>query len=227
MLSAHEANRRYFREAYRTGEHGWSVDKPSPYAVRFLKQLKRLAPGGKLLDIGCGEGRHSFAAARLGFKITAIDCDPLALKRARRFARIKHIKGVAFRKADVFSLPFPDASFDVLLDYGCLHHQRKSDWQAYKASILRVLKPQGFYVLSVFSPQFRLFRGTRRSWHIAYGAYRRCFTPDQIVRLFGGDFDLITMCEQRGEDGGFWHVLMKRRTDTKNFSCLFSRPGLY
>ncbi len=214
MLSAKEANRQYFRDAYREGQHGWSVEEPSPYAIAFLTRLRRLLPGGTLLDTGCGEGRHAFAASQLGFRVTAIDYEPLALKRARYLGRVKGISGIKFREADVFRLPFRDRCFDVVLDYGCLHHQKKSDWPAYKASILRVLKPQGFYILSVFSPEFRFFKGTHRSWHIAYGAYRRRFTREEVHKLFERDFDLMNIVEERGENGGFWHALMKRRAGT-------------
>ena len=213
-VTARGANRGYFRQAYRTGDHGWAVDTPSPYAVRFLKRLKRLAPAGKLLDIGCGEGRHAIAAATLGFTVTAIDYEPLALDRARCFARMKHAGPIRFRQANVLRLPLPDASFDIVLDYGCLHHQTKSDWPAYKAGILRVLKPAGYYVLSVFSPEFFLFHGRRRPWHIAQGAYRRCFLPKDLRGLFGKDFEILELTEETGEHEGFWHVLMKRRGET-------------
>ena len=211
MLSANALNRRYFREAYRTGIHGWDVEEPSPDAIKYLQRIRRTVSGGRLLDIGCGEGRNSFAAALLGFKVTAIDFEPLALKRARRFARLKHIRGVAFQKADALHLPFREGSFDVVLDYGCFHHQRKPDWSGYKANLLRVLKPQGYYVLSVFTPRFHLFKGSRRPWQLAYGAYRRRFTPGEIVRLFGRHFDLLNLNEVKGEGGGFWHVLMRRK----------------
>ena len=234
MLSANEANRRYFRGAYHTGTHGWSVTEPDPYAVRFLKRVRgwigasklrmRAAPGlmldrrqtpdGKLLDVGCGEGRHAIAAARLGFKVTAVDYEPMALQRANKFARIRRVRGIVFRRADVLHLPFPEASFGVVLDYGCLHHQRKSDWPAYRRSILRVLEPWGFYLLSVFGRKFRLFRRSRRRWHIAYGAYRRWFTPRDIRGLFGRDFEIVALAEERGKGGGFWHVLMRRRAQT-------------
>ena len=209
--SADAANRRYFRQAYRTGRHGWAVEDPSPYAVHFLRRLNRLVPAGRLVDIGCGEGRHAIAAARLGFRVTAVDYEPLALKRARRFARKKVVPGIRFRKANVFCLPFADSSFDVVLDYGCLHHQRKSDWPAYRASILRVLRPGGLYILSVFSPKFFLFRGSRRPWHIAQGAYRRCFTRKDIEGRFGQSFEILELMEEKGHQQGFWHVMMKRR----------------
>ena len=55
-LSADAANRRYFRQAYRTGRHGWTVEDPSPYAVHFLSRLNRLVPEGELLDNGAGHG---------------------------------------------------------------------------------------------------------------------------------------------------------------------------
>ncbi len=211
MPSARHTNRHYFHEAYRTGVHGWETLEPSPFGMAVLKRLRRTIPSGRLLDIGCGEGRNSIVAARLGYRVTAADYEPLALKRARRFATAAGVKGLVFRQADVLCLPFPDSRFDIALDYGCLHHQKKSDWPAYRRNLLRVLKPGGFYVLSVFSRAFRLFHGSRRTWHVAYGAYRRRFTPAEIRALFGQDFELIELKEARGKDGGFWQALMRRR----------------
>ena len=209
--SADEANRNYFRQAYRTGRHGWGIQEPSPYAVEFLRRLAALlpknVPGGRLLDVGCGEGRHAIAAAKLGFQVTAIDFEPLALKRARRFAAQHGAKSTRFQVANMLALPFADSAFDIVLDYGCLHHQKKSAWPAYKANVLRVLKPGGFYVLSVFSPRFYLFHGSRRPWHIAQGAYRRYFTRRDLTRLFAGELRIMELTEEKGEHQGFWHLL--------------------
>ena len=211
MTSAERANRRYFREAYKTGVHGWGVLEPSPYAVEFLRHVRKQAPGGTLLDLGCGEGRHAFAAVRLGFDVTGVDYEARALERAREIGAKSGAPAVEFRRADALRLPFPRAVFDVVLDYGCLHHQLKSDWPRYKSGLLRVLKPGGFYILSVFSPRFRMFRGAKRPWHIAQGAYRRCFTRQDLAELFSDAFEFIAMTEQTGKDGGFHHCLMRRR----------------
>ncbi|HOZ47635.1 MAG TPA: class I SAM-dependent methyltransferase [Candidatus Hydrogenedentes bacterium] len=210
MLSASEANRRYFEAAYRTGIHGWGVEAPSEYAVASLDALTASIPGGTVLDIGCGEGRHAIAAAAMGFRVTAIDYEPLAIQRARWFAKAAGAKGITFRRASVFELPFKASAFDAVLDYGCLHHQRKRDWPTYQANILRALKPRGFYILSVFSPRFRLFRAGTQHWHVAQGAYRRCFTRQDLDDFLGGDFDIITMSEEKGDRGGFWHLLVQR-----------------
>lgn len=213
MKTAAQANRAYFRQAYRSGQHGWESRDPSPYAVDFLRRLKHLVPRASLLDVGCGEGRHAIAAARMGFKVIAVDYEPLALRRARRLAGARRKRSVMFRKADVLCLPFPESSFDIVLDCGCLHHQRKSDWPAYKASILGVLRPRGFYVLSVFSPEFHLFRRSRMKWHIAEGAYRRRFTRGDILALFGREFEILNLLKEKGNHRGFWHVLMRRRAE--------------
>ncbi len=222
MITAQEANRRYFREAYRTGEHGWEVESPCPYALEFLKKLRRQIPAPKLLDIGCGEGRHCIAASRLGYKVMGIDYESLALRRAARLSTEQAARSIRYRRANVFALPFADASFDVILDYGCLHHQRKADWSRYLHSILRILRPKGFYILSVFSHEFRLFGRTRRNWHIANGAYRRCFTRREICVLFEPYFEFVDMFHEP-RPGGFWHVLMKR-CPRSNTSLKTHRP---
>jgi len=211
MLSAAKANRQYFRKAYGTGKHGWAMEDPSPYAARFLARLKRTIPGGRLLDIGCGEGRHAIHAARLDFKVTAVDYEPSALKRAQRFAKDKKVRGIIFNLANVLRLPPQDTVFDIVLDYGCLHHQRKADWPAYKATVLRVLSPNGFFILSVFSPKFPLFHGSRKNWHIAQGAYRRCFTRGDILGFFSRQFEPVEIIEENGGRRGFWHILFRRR----------------
>ncbi|MCX5785198.1 MAG: class I SAM-dependent methyltransferase [Elusimicrobia bacterium] len=206
MISAVKANKNYFREAYRSGLHGWEAE-PSPYALRYLGRLRKKLPGAALLDLGCGEGRHAVAAARLGLRVIAVDTEPGALKRAKAKARAAGVTGLRFLKADALALPFARGSFDIILDFGCLHHQRKTDWPAYKRSILRALKPGGFLILSVFSPRFRFFKGTNRDWHIARGAYRRCFSKKDFPALFGKDFMVLSLTEA---PNGFWHALLER-----------------
>ncbi len=208
MISKAKANKNYFREAYRTGRHGWETE-PSPYVLRALARLAGELPGAALLDLGCGEGRHAIAAARRGFRVTGADFEPNALKRARAAARAAGA-AVRFVKADALRLPFNQGSFSVVIDFGCLHHQRKADWPAYRRGLLRVLKPGGCLALTVFSPGFRFFKGTRRNWHIARGAYRRCFVKKDFPALFGKDFDVLALTS---EPSGFWHALLRRRAE--------------
>jgi SAM-dependent methyltransferase len=212
MDRTRKAGLRHFNRAYRTGEHGWPVKEPSPFVIENLKRLRRLVPGGRLLDIGCGEGRHSIAARRMGFRVVGVDFAPLALKRARRFTAEAGVTGIVYRQADVLGLPFPEGSFDAVVDYGCLHHQRKRDWPAYKRSVLGVLKPRGYLSLSAFSPLFRVFAGTGRTWRMMNHTYRRCFTPESLREFCGGELEILNLAEERSPQRCFWHALLRRRT---------------
>jgi SAM-dependent methyltransferase len=205
-------NRRYFRQAYGTGRHGWQSDEPTPYVAQNLSEVARLAPGRLLLDVGCGEGRHCILAAQMGFIPTGVDYEPLAIRRAKANARKSGLaQPIRFLVADVFALPFEPASFDVVLDYGCLHHQKKSDWGRYRAAITTVLKPRGHFLLSLFSTAFRTFGPQTRAWHIAHGAYRRFFTAHDLHRLFDRNFEFLSLEEERDDVRGFWHALLRRK----------------
>jgi SAM-dependent methyltransferase len=215
MRTAAEQNHRYFRRAYETGCHGWQSDEPSPYVARNLRQVWSSGTGRRLLDLGCGEGRHCWLAAQLGFLPVGVDYEPLALARAQERGRQADLgRPVEWLAANVLALPFRPQSFDVLVDYGCLHHQKRSDWPRYLTSVEAVLKPAGHFLLSTFSTAFRVYGPQERSWHLAHGAYRRFFTAEDLHSLLGDSFEFLSLEEERDDQRGFWHALMRRRTPT-------------
>jgi SAM-dependent methyltransferase len=212
MRSADEENRRYFRQAYETGQHGWEVTEPSPYVVRNLGQVVGQVGGGRVLDLGCGEGRHCLVAARLGFLATGVDYEARAIGRAMDRARESGLeRAPQFVVGDLYALPFRPQSFDALLDYGCLHHQKRADWPRYQVAVEAMLKPGGYFLLSVFSTAFQTFGPQKRSWHLAHGAYRRFFTVEDLHFLFEGRFEFVSLEEEREGKRGFWHALLRRR----------------
>ena len=211
MRNAYAENRRYFRRAYETGCHGWQASEPSPYVAGNLAVAAQNSAGRRLLDLGCGEGRHCLVAARMGFLPTGVDYEPMALRRAEANARQAGLADrIQWLAADLFALPFPPGLFDVVLDYGCLHHQKKADWPRYRAAVLGALRPEGYLLLSVFSTAFRVYGPQERRWHLAHGAYRRFFTAEELHGLFDWDFDFLRLEEERDGVRGFWHALLRR-----------------
>ncbi len=213
-MSIYLRQRRYFEEAYRTGEHGWPVEEPSGFVMDFLKQGE--FPRGllRVLDMGCGEGRHTLLFAREGWQAVGVDYEPLAVKRAKVFAKRKGIRnGFAFVLGDIFHLPFPSQSFDVLIDYGVLHHVRRSDTQSYLRSVVPLLKPRGYFLLSCFSTRFKHHPGERRrrNWLVHRGHYDRFFKKSDFFRIFGGDFSVLRLEEERQECYAFYHLLLRKR----------------
>jgi SAM-dependent methyltransferase len=214
LRSAEEQNRRYFRGAYETGVHGWQSSEPSPHVAERLDLVAREAPGARLLDLGCGEGRHCVLAAKRALFVTGIDYEPLAIRRAlENVRRAGYEENVRLLAGDILAPPFRPGAFDVLLDYGCLHHQKKADWPRYMAAVTTIVKPGGWFILTVFSTHFGTFGPQKRQWHLAHGAYRRFFTAEDITALFRGSFDLVRLDEERAGPRGFWHAFMRRNTD--------------
>ncbi len=67
----------------------------------------------RILDIGCGTGRHSIELAKRGYSVTGIDLSESMLKRAKEKAKEQKVN-IDFRKADARSLPFED-EFDLAI----------------------------------------------------------------------------------------------------------------
>jgi SAM-dependent methyltransferase len=200
---------RFFRRAYETGVHGWPVEGPTPELRDYLRRI----PPGRALDLGCGEGRHAILMAKMGFRVEAVDLEPLALAKAQAFARRAGVRGrIRFSRGDALGLRFPAASFDVLLDSGCFHHVTKADWPRYVAGVARVLRPGGALLLTVFSTKFRHFPGERRTrpWLYHRNHYDRFFRRGQIAPIFAPAFALEEIREEHHGLAGFWHCRLRR-----------------
>lgn len=216
-MSIYSSQKKYFEEAYRTGEHGWPVEGASAPVVSFLRKFKKEKPVGDILDIGCGEGRHAALFARAGYRAVGLDNQPLALERARRISGDGSVgPRLRFMLGDVFQLPFRPERFDVLLDYGCLHHIRRGDTARYLGSVVPVLKPGGYFLLSCFSTRFKHHpdEKRKRDWMVHNGHYDRFFRKGDFKSIFGRDFEVLSVEEERQSVYAFFHVLMRKRKRT-------------
>jgi arsenite methyltransferase len=107
-------------------------------------QLGRLAPGERVLDLGSGAGTDSLIAAQMvgdTGRVTGIDMTPKMLARARAAASEMGIGNAEFVEAEAEQLPFPDASFDVVISNGVI--DLIPDKDAVFAELFRVLAPGG------------------------------------------------------------------------------------
>lgn len=210
MPEIYAKQKRFFRKAYETGAHGWPEVGPTAHVVRLLKKLGP-GRGRTALDLGCGEGRHTIAMARAGYAVTAFDLEPLALDKARAYVRKAGLKA-AFAAGDALDLRFPDAAFDLVLDYGCFHHVVTRDWARYRRGIARVLKPGGHLLLSVFSMKFRHHAREKRTrnWLVHRNHYDHFFTPEEIRGAFAPAFEVRTILEELEGLNGFHHALLRK-----------------
>jgi len=106
--------------------------------------LGRLEAGERVLDLGSGAGTDSLVAARMvgaGGGVTGIDMTPEMLDKARRSADEMGADNVEFVEGEAENLPFPDASFDVVISNGVI--DLIPDKDAVFSELYRVLVPGG------------------------------------------------------------------------------------
>jgi SAM-dependent methyltransferase len=82
-------------------------------ARSFYERLD-VPPGARLLDVACGSGQLALIAAREGVRVTGVDIAENLIERAQARSLAENLPA-RFRVADAESLPFPDASFDVVV----------------------------------------------------------------------------------------------------------------
>lgn len=106
--------------------------------------LGRLAPGERVLDLGCGAGTDTLVAAQMvgpGGSVVAVDMTPEMLERARRAADELGAANVRLVEAEAERLPLPDESVDVAISNGVI--DLVPDKDAVFAELFRVLVPGG------------------------------------------------------------------------------------
>jgi arsenite methyltransferase len=107
-------------------------------------ELGRLAEGERVLDLGSGAGTDSLIAAQMvgpEGHVTGIDMTPEMLAKARDAAEAIGASNVEFVAGSAEELPFPDASFDVVISNGVI--DLVPDKDAVFGEIFRVLRPGG------------------------------------------------------------------------------------
>ena len=137
-----------------------------PVMVRALG----LPHGGRVLEVGCGRGVALPALGRLlrPIRLAGLDRDPGFLEEARARAADAGI-AAELVPGDVRRMPFPEASFDLIVDFGtCYHIARAAEALA---EIARVLAPGGLFVhetpvSQLFAHPVRSF-GRRMPWRSA------------------------------------------------------------
>jgi SAM-dependent methyltransferase len=124
--------------------------------VAFLVEALDLEPGMRVLDVGCGPGRHALALARGGVEVTGVDLSPEFVELARTAADGEGLPA-RFVVGDVRDLAY-DSEFDaaICLCQGGFGLLGGRDEPAVLARIVAAVRPGGGIAISAFSSYFAL-----------------------------------------------------------------------
>lgn len=132
--------------------------------VAFLVDALGLAPGVRVLDVGCGPGRHAHALAARGFDVVGVDISERFVALARENAPAR--ASVTFSRLDARALPF-EAEFDAVISLcqgafglsggdGDGAGRPLDPDRAVLDGMARALRPGGRLALSAFSAYFQV-----------------------------------------------------------------------
>jgi SAM-dependent methyltransferase len=215
MTATYKRMKAFFENAYLSARTPWPSTQPTAAVVRLARSLQHAGRTGRVLDLGCGAGRHTLLFARAGFEAYGLDYLPLAVEKAREQAQAQELNtGYSFIVGDALLPPFKPQSFDVLIDSGFFHHVKQADWPAYCQHVTTLLKDASYFQLSVFSTWCQYAPGAqrRRNWAMHQGCYDHFFAPSDFQPIFGAWFDILELEEERFGPRAFWHVLMQKKT---------------
>jgi SAM-dependent methyltransferase len=148
-------------------------------------QLLGLASGDRVLDLGCGEGRHAISVyVSEDVESVGVDLNPGDIEIARQksldfIEQDNPKKSLTLTVADALDLPFADSSFDKVICSEVLEHI--PDYRGVLLEIYRVLKPGGIFAASVprFGPEW-LCWALSDEYHANEGGHLRIFKAKQL-----------------------------------------------
>ncbi|WP_374455891.1 class I SAM-dependent methyltransferase [Nocardioides sp.] len=146
-VDADAALKQKHRTMWAAGHYDRVADEIIPVLGERVVASLGIAPGERVLDIAAGNGNASVPAARAGARVVASDLTPELLE----IGRAQHPDlDIDWAVADAEALPWPDATYDVVLStVGVMfapHHQVAAD------EMVRVLRPGGRFGLASWTP---------------------------------------------------------------------------
>lgn len=182
--------RKYDQESFTQGTAG---------ECDFVEQEINFDKSLKILDVGCGTGRHAVELARRGYSVTGVDLSKQMLGRAREKALENKVQ-VNFIQADARALPFEN-KFDVaimLCESGFpLMETDEMNFEILK-SVTRALKPGGKFIFTTLNGLFPLFHSVKE--------FLKTHQGENPAFYEGHTFDLMTFRDHsrltlEGDDG--------------------------
>lgn len=157
----------------------YAVERKS--RIRVLEWFKNNCQGKKVLDLCCGNGDDSIFLAKNGAKeVIGLDISDVSVENCRISAKRNNVTEVAtFVLGDAENTEFPDNSFDVITEYGALHHV---DLTKVLPEMARILKPDGKFICTealahnlIIHAYRRLTPKLRTEWEVDHILRRRQF----------------------------------------------------
>lgn len=113
--------------------------------IRLLKKEK----AKRILDLGCGSGRHTIMLAKAGFDVYGMDASKEGLKQTKEWLKKEKLKAKLKKASCYKKFPFKKDFFDATISIQVIHHAKIKQIRYCISEIERVLKPKGIAFVTV------------------------------------------------------------------------------
>lgn len=148
----------------------------------------------KVLDLGCGAGRHCILLASSGLEVIGLDISKNALKMARQWVLKEKLENVAFVRATMTDIPLSDRCLDAVVSVSVIHHALKKDIMAIVSEVHRILNKNGWFIAnlaSVNDPRYGTGQMLEKNTFLIlegyeekrFGELHHFFTKQEALRL--------------------------------------------
>ena len=180
----------FYKEAFtdnigrRKKGFGWRHSS-SKSVMQIVKEnnLDKNAQDKRVLDLGCGDGRHTYFFRKKGFEVVGVDFCKEAIGLCKK--RFKKDDKIILEKVDlsVSNSIEKFRKFDIILDWSVLDHIRREYISIYKKNITNAVKKNGFLILVEFDISISgLFKN--RDYKVKNGHYSRGYKIFTLVNMF-------------------------------------------
>ena len=160
---------------------------------------------GRVLDIGCGVGRHTIYLASRGFEVTATDNAPAAVSACRRNLHERRLQAQVL-EVEMTDNPFPDGYFDGLVAAHVIHHTDVATLTRIISLIHQKLGAGGWFVWATASSRNRDLSAAREiepgTWvdeNRREGPVPHHYCTEQEIRSLLSSYDIQSLEEKLNE----------------------------
>ncbi|MFA5127205.1 MAG: class I SAM-dependent methyltransferase [Patescibacteria group bacterium] len=183
----------------RQRKYSWGTT-PSQVIISLLKtnKINGCAKHQRVLDLGCGDGRHARYFLDLGYEVVGVDFCKEAIKLCGQIFKNKKSANFYLVDLTVRNALARFGKFDTILDWSVLDHIRSVYLKNYIKNIKNALKEGGYLFVAVFDEKLPgLYE--KKKYKLVRGHYSRGYTVNALKKLFP-DFRVMAVKKSVLED---------------------------
>jgi SAM-dependent methyltransferase len=146
------------------------ITYPCEYLIRIFKGKypklnlsKNSFINKKILDLGCGDGRNIVFLKQCGLDVYGVEISKEIVNKIKSNLKKEKINRIKVEVGSNSSTPFADNFFDYLLSWNaCYYMQDERDFEKYVMEFARVMKKDGYLVLSIPKKTSFIFKGSKK-----------------------------------------------------------------